>query len=267
MPQLTGANRLGAAVALVAAIAFVPAAATSLAAQGVGGPYAQADIQYGSRVYAAQCVVCHGATGDTVAGVDLRSGRFRRATSNSELLEILTSGIPGTAMPKFTFNAAELTGIVAYLRNMGTFNAGSVPLGDPARGQVVFESRGRCATCHRLNGNGPRLAPDLSNIGAIRTADSLQKSIVDPNGSLQPVNRSVRAVTRDGRIVTGRRLNEDTYTVQLIDQQERLVSLMKADLREYTVIKTSSMPASKDTLSQAEVADVVAYLLSLKGLQ
>ncbi len=264
MPRRKWAERLVACIALVAGAAAVP----SLAAQNpAGGQYPQVDIQYGSRVYAAQCVVCHGATGDTVAGVDLRSGRFRRASSDFELIEIITSGIPGTAMPKFTFNAAELVGVVAYLRNMRDFNAGNVVLGDPARGQALFDSRGRCATCHRLNGKGPRLAPDLSNIGAIRTADSLQKSILDPNGSIQPVNRSVRAVTRDGRVVTGRRLNEDTYTVQLIDQQERLVSLVKADLREYTVIKTSSMPASKDTLSQAEVADVVAYLLSLKGLQ
>ena len=232
-----------------------------------GGQYAPADIQFGSRVYAAQCVVCHGATGDTVAGVDLRSGRFRRASSDFELIEIIMTGIPGTAMPKFTFSAAELTGIVAYLRNMRDFNAGAAALGDPARGQTLFEGRGRCATCHRLNGKGPRLAPDLSDVGALRTADGLQRSILDPGGSIQPVNRSVRAVTRDGRIITGRRLNEDTYSVQLIDQQERLVSLVKADLREYTVIKTSSMPAYKGTFSQAEVADVVAYLLSLKGLK
>jgi hypothetical protein len=76
----------------------------------------------------------------------------------------------------------------------------------------------------------------------------------------------VRAVTRDGKVIAGRRLNEDTYSVQLIDEQERLVSLLKADLREYTVAKTASMPAYKDAFTQAEVADVVAYLLSLKGL-
>ncbi len=80
-----------------------------------------------------------------------------------------------------------------------------------------------------------------------------------------PVNRSVRAVTRDGKIITGRRLNEDTYTVQIIDDQEQLVSLEKADLRDYTVIKTSSMPSYKEKLSSQEQADVVAYLLSLKG--
>lgn len=80
-----------------------------------------------------------------------------------------------------------------------------------------------------------------------------------------PLNRSVRAVTRDGKVITGRRLNEDSYTVQLIDSQERLVSLEKAALREYTVIKTSSMPSYKDTLNPAELDDVVAYLRTLKG--
>jgi mono/diheme cytochrome c family protein len=84
---------------------------------------------------------------------------------------------------------------------------------------------------------------------------------------IQFANRSVRAVTRDGKTVTGRRLNEDTYTVQLIDEQERLVSLTKADLREYTVITKSSMPAYKSTLSTQDVTDVVAYLLTLKGLK
>jgi putative heme-binding domain-containing protein len=118
-----------------------------------------------------------------------------------------------------------------------------------------------------VNGKGPRLAPDLSDIGADRTAGGLQRSILDPNNAIQPVNRSVRAVTKDGKVVTGRRLNEDTYSVQIIDEQEHLVSLQKEDLREFTVIRTSSMPPYKDTLSPAELNDVVAYLLSLKGLK
>jgi len=233
---------------------------------GQSGQYAQADIQYGSRVYAAQCAVCHGATGDTVSGVNLASGRFRQASTDFELISIITSGISGTAMPAFKFSAAEVTGVVAYLRNMRGFNP-TTAAGDLARGQALFEGRGRCATCHRVNGKGPRLAPDLSDVGAVRTADALQRSVVDPTGSIQSVNRSVRAVTRDGRVIAGRRLNEDTYTVQLIDEQERLVSLDKADLREYQVLKTTSMPSYKDTLSSSEVADVIAYLLSLKGLK
>lgn len=232
-----------------------------------GGPPSQTDIQVGARVFAAQCVVCHGATGNLVAGVDLRSGRFNRASNDFELIEIISNGIKGTAMAGFSFTPAELTGIVTYLRNMRDFNAAAVAQGNPVRGQTIFEGSGRCATCHRVNGKGPRLAPDLSNVGAVRTAAALERAVVDPSSTIQFENRSVRAVTQDGRTVTGRRLNEDTYTVQLIDEQERLVSLTKADLHEYTVITKPSMPAYKGTLSTQDVSDIVAYLLTLKGLR
>jgi putative heme-binding domain-containing protein len=246
------------------AAAILTASAATARAQS---PYAPADIEYGSRVYAAQCSVCHGATGDTVNGVDLRSGRIRRAESDRELMALIMTGIPGTAMPAFKFSTAELTGVVAYVRNMRNFNAARVTLGDAQRGQALFTGKGQCATCHRVNGQGPRLAPDLSDVGANRTADTLQRTLLDPNRVPQFANRTVRAVTRDGKVITGRRLNEDTYSVQLIDQQERLVSLAKDELREYTVAKTASMPAYKDKLNSGELADVVAYLLSLKGLQ
>ena len=82
-----------------------------------------------------------------------------------------------------------------------------------------------------------------------------------------PLNRPVRAVTRDGQVISGRRLNEDTYTIQIFDDQERLVSLEKADLQEVTVLTTSPMPSYEDTLSAAEQADLLAYLVSLKGLR
>jgi putative heme-binding domain-containing protein len=149
---------------------------------------------------------------------------------------------------------------------MRDFDSKTTLIGDPARGKIVFEGKGACAQCHRVNGKGPRVAPDLSDIGAIRTPDALWHAIVDPDAELRFANRSVRAVTRDGKVVTGRRLNEDTYTVQLIDEQERLVSLVKANLREYELAKGTSMPAYKDKLATNEVADLLAYLLSLKGL-
>ena len=82
---------------------------------------------------------------------------------------------------------------------------------------------------------------------------------------MQPINRPVELVTADGTRVTGRRLNEDTYTVQLIDAEERLRSFDKADLREYTVLTESPMPSYADALSPEELADVLAYLVSLKG--
>ncbi len=227
--------------------------------------YAQADIEYGSRIFVAQCSGCHGVNGDQVSGVSLGSGQFRHVFSDNDLRGIVTNGIPGTAMPPFNFDPPELAGIVAYIRNMRGFDARSVTVGDASRGEALFKGTGNCAGCHRVNGQGPRVAPDLSDIGALRTADALKRSLLDPTGAMLPLNRSVRAVTRDGKVITGRRLNEDTYTVQLIDDQERLVSVEKADLREYTVLKTSSMPSYKDKLSSQELTDVVAYLLSLKG--
>jgi putative heme-binding domain-containing protein len=236
-------------------------------AQTPGAQYAQADIAYGSQIYMTQCSACHGVNGDAISGLNFRSGQFNRVSSDNDLRSIITTGIPGTTMPAWSFNAAEIAGIVAYVRNMGTFDARAVTLGDPAHGQTLFEGTGHCASCHRVNGKGPRVAPDLSNIGAIRTPDLLERTLLEPDASMLPLNRTVHAVTRDGKVITGRRLNEDTYTVQLIDQQEHLVSLVKADLREYTVVKTSGMPSYKDTLSSKDVADVVAYLLSLKGPQ
>jgi len=66
--------------------------------------------------------------------------------------------------------------------------------------------------------------------------------------------------------LAGRRLNEDTYTVQIIDEQENLVSLRKEDLRELSVDTVGKMPSYAERLTADELADVIAYLVSLKGV-
>ena len=228
------------------------------------GEYAPADIAYGSRLYDAQCTTCHSANGDGVGGVDLRSGKFRNAVTDQDLARVISNGIPGTGMLAFKFDTAEMAGIVAYLRNMNSFDRGSTKPGDAARGRMAFEGKGGCLRCHRVGAQGAFVAPDLSDVGAIRSAASLQRSLTDPSSQMMPINRPVRAVTRDGTVINGRRLNEDTYTVQLLDDQERLVALTKADLREYTILTTSPMPAQTN-MSPDELADLVAYLLTLKG--
>ena len=229
------------------------------------GQHSQVEVEAGFTLYNANCFACHGANGDSVPGVNLRSGRFRHAATDSELNRLIQTGIPGTSMPPGRFTTAELAGLVAYVRSMHEFESLGAPGGDAGRGQVVFEGKGGCLGCHRVNGKGSHLAPDLSDIGAIRPPDTLARKLLDPNGSMLPVNRSVRAVTSDGTVINGRRLNEDTYTVQLIDANERLVSLAKGGLREYTILKTSPMPSYKDKLSSGELDDVVAYLRTLKG--
>jgi putative heme-binding domain-containing protein len=236
-----------------------------LSAQEHAGQYSQADIERGFRIYGANCSPCHGVDGDQVSNVNLRSGKFRRAASDEDLARLIAAGVPGTAMPPHKFDSGELTGIVAFLRSMGAGSAAGIAIGDAARGRSLFDGKAACASCHRVRGEGSRFAPDLSDIGAARPVWVLQKSLVDPSGAMLPMNRPVRAVTRDGRTIAGRRLNEDTYSVQLIDREDRLVSLMKADLREYTVEKLSPMPSYREKLSGPELADVLAYLLTLKG--
>jgi putative heme-binding domain-containing protein len=161
---------------------------------------------------------------------------------------------------------AELTAVIAFIRAGFDHASSAVRVGDASRGRALFEGRAECATCHRVNGVGPRLAPDLSDIGSVRTLAALQRALLTPNEALLPIHRPVRVVTKDGRTLNGRRLNEDTYSVQIIDEQENLLSLAKANLRELTVGTTAVMPSYEDRLSQDELADVIAYLVSLKGL-
>jgi putative heme-binding domain-containing protein len=228
--------------------------------------YSSADIEAGSRLYNAQCVLCHGPLGDAVSGINLRRQQFRRPLSDDGLREVMTVGVAANGMPGFKLQPQELNGLVAFIRAGFDVSSVAVKVGDAARGKTVYDSKGGCGTCHRINGVGPRVAPDLSDIGAIRQPASLQRSLLDPSNGMMPINRPVRIVTKDGRTVRGRRLNEDTASVQIIDDRERLVSFMKSDLREYEVQAASPMPSVSGKLSDAELADLIAYLVSLRGL-
>lgn len=239
-----------------------------LPAQGLDhGQYDKADAERGARLYTQQCQGCHGGNGDLVAGVDLRLGRFRRVNTDEDLTRVIAAGLPGTGMPGFRLQPAEMAGIVAFVRSGFDAASTTVAVGSAARGQALFEGKAGCAGCHRVNGRGPRTAPDLSEIGAIRTLAALERALLQPSASMLPINRPVRLVTKDGRTFRGRRLNEDTHTVQIIDDQERLRSVAKADLRTLEVGTESPMPSYESRLTPAERADVIGYLVSLKGVR
>jgi putative heme-binding domain-containing protein len=224
-------------------------------------------VDAGQQLYRTHCFVCHGQEGESIPGVSFRSGQFRRASNDEELSRIVLNGIPGTGMPPTNLNVDERRSLVAYLRSMHDTAAGAKGVGDAGRGTAIFSGKGGCLNCHRTGSKGSRLGPDLSEIGSLRNGAYLEKSLVDPNETIAPQNRFVHAVTKDGVVINGRRLNEDTHSIQLIDEKERLVSLSKADLREFTLVKTSPMPSYKDKLSSQEITDLVSYLLSLKGSQ
>jgi len=218
----------------------------------------------GARLYFAYCSACHGAEGNSIPGVDFRSGKFRRASSDDDLALIVLRGIPGTAMPPNNFGNSELRAIVSYIRSFQGSHLEALH-GDAHHGQMIFEGQGGCLNCHRANGKGSYAATDLSDIGIIRSIDYLERSLVDPAASALPENRLIRAVTPDSVTITGRRLNEDTFTVQLIDSKGNLISLVKPELKAYEVVKGSTMPSYRERLSPAELEDLVRYLYSLKG--
>ncbi len=236
-------------------------------AQEHQGAYAPADVAAGAHLYNTLCASCHGATGAGIGGIDLRRGPTPRASTDAALGAIITTGIPGSGMLAFRLEPADVRSLVAFIRS--GLNADATPpdpsQGSASRGRAVFESKGNCLSCHRVNDKGQDSGPELTEIGRSRTPVALQRSLIDPTGSMLPINRPVRAVTRSGSVVKGRRLNEDSYTVQIVTDGGRLVSLVKSELGEWSVGATSPMPSYKDTLTPEEIADIVAYLSSLKG--
>jgi putative heme-binding domain-containing protein len=196
--------------------------------------YPATDVENGGRLFLANCAACHGPDGDAVPGVDLGRGQFSRASaSDEELVRIIRTGIPNTGMPPNNISEVNAGNIVAYLRTIAAETRSTSAPGDAGRGKAIFEGKGNCGSCHRVRGNGSRMGPDLTDVGALRRSLELEQSLVDPGARVLPSHRSFRVVTRDGVAISGRLLNHDLFTVQLLDSKE--------------------------------LADLVSYLVSLKG--
>ncbi len=195
--------------------------------------------------------------------MSLSRQQFPRAVTDDDIRKAITTG-NAAGMPPFALQAEELNGLVAFIRS-GMDQVGTgFRLGDAAHGKTIYESAG-CATCPRLAGKGPRIAPPLDDIGFVRRPGQILTSLTDPAKGTMPINREVTIVTVDGRTIQGRRYNEDTFSVQLIDRQENVRSIQKSNIRRFDVNMTSQMPSYKGRLNDADLADLLAYLVSLRG--
>lgn len=223
-----------------------------------------ADVFSGEKAYQTYCATCHGAAGNQIANVDIGRGIFRRPYSDEDLAGIVMKGIPGTPMPATpNMNRTQALQVVAYLRSRSVSKDVTAG-GDATRGRALFAGDGQCLTCHRVQGEGSRRGPDLSRIGVLRTADELARSLLDPDAQVQPVNRTYRVEMRNGRTAIGRLLNQDAYSVQLLTDDEELRSFQKADLARHGFVP-SPMPSMRGKWNDLQVADVVSYLVSLRG--
>jgi putative heme-binding domain-containing protein len=250
---------------LIATVLVIGGAWTDLPLPAQDAGLVPADVEDGQRLYLGACTNCHGPDGVAVPGVDLAHGRFRRASSDADLVAIVRGGIPGTAMPPGNYSVRQASLIVAYLRSMAMAGATPTATGDAARGRALFEGRGQCLTCHQVFERGSRLGPDLSEIGRLRRASELEQALVDPPAEVHPPNRTVVVVTRDGATVTGRLLHHDTFTVLMLNSHEELQSFAKNALREFTVVTRNPQPSYRDRLTPQEIADLVGYLVTLTG--
>jgi putative heme-binding domain-containing protein len=243
---------------LAAIVALGPAVAAQVSTQA-------ADAEEGGRIFQNTCANCHGPDGDQIAGINLGRGQFRRELSDQDLVGIIRNGIPGTPMPSSNLSPESAARVVAYLRSMAATATGRTVTGNVSRGQALFEGQGGCRMCHRVSGVGSRLGPDLSDIGRFRRTIDLERSLTSPNDEILGQNRFYRVVEKNGTVTTGRLLNLDTFSVQILDLQENLRSFLKADLRENEFVEKSPMPSYAGKLTASELADVVSYLASLKG--
>jgi len=221
-----------------------------------------ADLVSGERAFRDFCANCHGPDGDLIAQVDLGHNNFRQPYTDAELAGIILNGIPGTPMPptpRVTPEQADM--LVAYLRSLGDNNDDLA--GNAQRGQQLFAGKGHCLDCHMVNGIGAVLGPDLSSIALVRASSELEDSLLNPDAVVQPDNRFYTVQTRDGEQVSGRLLNHDAFSVQLLDEKARLRSFEKSELQAWG-FSDPGMPSLAGKFSTQEIDDLVAYLATLR---
>lgn len=226
----------------------------------------QSDLTQGKRLYDGRCAGCHGPKGDGGKGANLALPVLPRSNDDRSLWLVIRYGIPDTEMPASLMTQREIWQVSAYVRSLGRIQNEAIA-GDAARGEQLVRGKGGCLACHAIGTGGGHMGPALSDIGARRGPGHLRAKIAGAQDDV-PVNfRMVEAVTRDGRKVSGVRLNEDGYSIQFRDMAGRMISYWKKDLGSLKVERKSPMPSYGGKLSESELNDVVAYLAGLRGAQ
>src|SRR6201988_1511185 len=246
-----------------------------------GNPKAAKAGEYEFRI---NCALCHGlgARGGG-RGPDLTRPVKKHTHSDAEMFQVISNGIPGTAMPANGTNGQgvgmtdeEIWQIITYIRSQeGKASAKSA--GDAAHGKQLFYGDANCSVCHMVEGKGGRMGPDLTSVGGSRTRESLIDSVRNPSRRLAwglteatkefpQEYESVTVVTADGKKIRGVTLNEDSFSVQIMDMGGQLHLLKKDQLRSFQKSRESMMPVySSDTLSDQELEDIVAFLVGVGG--
>ena len=225
------------------------------------------DLARGKRLYGGHCAPCHGQTAEGGRGPNLAQPKLRRAADNPALFKVIREGVNGSEMDgAWQMTDREIWQVAAFIRSLGRAAVEQLP-GDAERGKRVYAMAG-CAACHVVRGAGAAQGPDLSEIGARRSAAYLRESLVEPGKTAPEGFLMVHVVKRDGRDIRGARLNEDSFTLQIRDLDGHLHSLRKQSVKQVKkLFGESPMPSYRDNLSASQLDDLVAYLAGLRGPQ
>jgi cytochrome c oxidase cbb3-type subunit III len=246
---------------------FLMSGLAALAADPQPLPNTPADLAQGEKLFRNQCGLCHGPKGEGSRGPMLTRAKLRRAPDDVTLVKIVTDGLRGTEMPgaRNVMSDLEIRQTAAYVRSLGKLDTKPVP-GDPAHGAAIYRGKGNCAGCHSLHGEGGVAGPDLTDIGERRSVDYLRESLVNPEAALPEGYLLVTVAAKDGRSVTGVRVNEDSFSIQVRDAAGRSYSFWKSELARIEKQRgKSGMPSFQARLNDAELIDLTAYLASLKA--
>jgi cytochrome c oxidase cbb3-type subunit 3 len=229
------------------------------------GAQTNLNLGQGRAVFRSNCAFCHGLTGTGGRGPNLAASRFATGGSDTAFKNIVRNGVPGTTMPAFdTMEADELDNLTLFLRELGAAGVKNEPVaGDPKLGRQVYQRNG-CGTCHRTGEEGSIFGPDLSRIGGGRPTAYIRESIVDPSKDIPEEYQGVTVVTGDGKRISGIRVNEDTFTVQLRDRQQHFRMFDKNQMKDVIHETKSLMPAYAG-LSSEDLTNLLAYLDTLRG--
>jgi cytochrome c oxidase cbb3-type subunit 3 len=235
----------------------------------------------GESQFRANCAFCHGlgARGGG-RGPDLTRAQKRHGNSDEDLFRTINQGVPGTAMPPngatqqgVGMTEEEIWQVISYIRSVQA-KAPTQIVGNTAHGKELFYGNAACSTCHMIQGKGGRLGPDLSKTGSARSTDYLVESVRNPSRRLaQGISEAMKefsqeyetvtVVTADGTKLTGVVLNEDNFTLQMMDTREQLRLFEKDKLRSMEKSRESLMPAyDPKMLSDKDLQDVIVYLLA-----
>jgi cytochrome c oxidase cbb3-type subunit III len=227
----------------------------------IGNPEA---IAAGAKLWATSCTGCHGPDGNGGArGPNLVRRSLWHPLSDEAMHRAIKEGVPGTDMPPSNLSDADTWKVVAFVKALTGPAIENLPPGDPEAGRKVFQgAKAGCSNCHAIRGDGGRMAPDLTDIGASQPVAVIRESIVDPSKGLHMAGKEAVTITlKDGKRIEGLARNRNNYSLQVLDRKGDLHLISMLDVAELTISTRSPMPGDyAKRLSGQELQDLLAFL-------